>query len=340
MRKNWRTVAGIAVTGVLLWWLVAKSGIDWAESWRHIRTADPFLMVLSGLVATLIFPLRARRWRTILEPSVPGIRFAPLWHATAIGMMANNVLPFRGGEFVRAFVVTREEPRVRFATAFGSLAVDRMFDAIVVLLLLAVAIPADADPRVIAGARVTGIGMVGLLVMLYVLVLYPDRVVRLFHATVSRLLPRAAERGEALLRSFAEGLGALRSATRFAAVFLWALAHWLVNALSYWIAFQAVGIEAPWMAALFVQGAIVLGAAVTPTPGFVGGFEFAAVLGLLAFGVDETLAAGWAVAYHAVSWLPITMLGLFYLARLGLGVREVVAESKDAAERQKDAVAG
>ena len=87
-----------------------------------------------------MFPLRARRWRTILDPVAPKLPLGPLWRSMAIGMMVNNVVPLRAGEFARAFALTREVPAVSFSTALASLVVDRVFDAIVVLLLLAVGV--------------------------------------------------------------------------------------------------------------------------------------------------------------------------------------------------------
>ena len=55
-----------------------------------MRAADRGLLALSVLVVTCTVPLRARRWRTILDPIVPDLPFGPLWRATAIGVMLNN----------------------------------------------------------------------------------------------------------------------------------------------------------------------------------------------------------------------------------------------------------
>src|SRR4051812_12418445 len=102
--------------------------------------------------ATAIFALRARRWRTILEPVAGKLSFGPLWRATAIGMMVNNVVPARAGEIARAFALTREE-RVPFPTSLASLAVDRLFDAVVLLLLAAASL---LDPGLTHVAPVAG----------------------------------------------------------------------------------------------------------------------------------------------------------------------------------------
>ena len=139
MKIDWRGLLGLALSALLLWWTLHDEPLH--EVWRAIASANVPLLLFATVVATCIFPLRARRWRPILDPVAPNLPFGPLWRATAIGMMVNNVVPARAGELARAYALTRETgrnglPAVPFPTAFASLAVDRLFDAVVVLALM------------------------------------------------------------------------------------------------------------------------------------------------------------------------------------------------------------
>jgi hypothetical protein len=243
-------------------------------------------------------------------------------------MMANNVLPARAGEVARAFALTREERRVSFAAALASLAVDRLFDAVVVLLLLFAAL---LDPAFPAGARIYGQtipalarGLIGittvLVVALYVAVAVPDLLQRVWAVVARRLAPRFEQRGARAIAAFVEGLGVLRHPGRFAGVFLWTLAHWLLAVVSLWIGFRAVGIRAPFSAALFLNGLSSVASALPSSPGFFGVFESVAKVSLQLYGVDPTLAISWALGYHVLTFIPITVLGLVYMTRLGLGL--------------------
>src|SRR5690606_21599570 len=136
---------------VLLW--ITLRGVDLGEVWGILRSSDLTLWVLCTITATAIFPLRARRWQAILAPIGGRIPVAPLWHATAIGMMLNNVFPARAGELARAYALSRERPEVRFTAAFASLAVDRLFDGVIVLALMLLA---TLDPRFPADATILG----------------------------------------------------------------------------------------------------------------------------------------------------------------------------------------
>src|SRR5439155_1559043 len=90
--SRWAWLVGLAVTLALLAW--ALHDIDPHELGGHLRRADPLLLLAAVALATLTFPLRTLRWQLILRDA-GGKRFPllPLWHATAIGFMANNLLP-------------------------------------------------------------------------------------------------------------------------------------------------------------------------------------------------------------------------------------------------------
>ena len=334
MRLNWKSALGIALSaGLLVWTLKDESP---AEIWRVISQSNIALLILAAAVATTIFPLRAIRWRIILGPTAPNLPLGPLWRSIAIGMMVNNVYPARLGEIARAYALTRETDRVRLTASVASLAVDRVFDALTLMLLLVSAMLSPAFPKGITmagqpvqrGAALFAAGAVGLLVVLYVIVVFPERLVRLYDATVGRVSPRLA-RGSEIIRAFSGGLGVLRSPTRFAAVFFWALAHWLVNGVAFWLAFKAVGIDVPFSAANFLQGIIAIGVALPSSPGFFGVFEAAAVLGLQVYGVPRGQAVSWAIGFHILSFIPITLFGFYYFARLGLHFKDFKSAPKD-----------
>jgi uncharacterized protein (TIRG00374 family) len=145
----------------------------------------------------------------------------------------------------------------------------------------------------------------------------------MFELFARRVSPAIEQRGRKAVETFVQGLSVLRSPGRFAAVFGWTLAHWLLNALGFWLSFKAVGITAPLSAALFLQAFIALGTAVPALPGFFGVFEYMSVQGLAVYGVGQQQAATWAIGYHLFSFIPITVIGAYYFARLGVNLRDL-----------------
>jgi uncharacterized protein (TIRG00374 family) len=254
MNFGWRGALGILLSVLLL--VFTLRGVDFGDVAEALRASSVPLFLLSAIVGTSIFPLRARRWKTILSPIDEHIGFGPLWRATAIGMMVNNVVPARAGELARAYALTKECPNIPFSASFASLAVDRLFDALVVLSLMLLAMLDASFPRGqdVAGQPVSywvtagGIVAGAVFLAVYLIVFFPARIVSWYQRLARRLVPRLEERGTDVLMKFASGLSVLRSPRRFVAVLGWTTLHWIVNALAWWIACMAVGIDIPFTA--------------------------------------------------------------------------------------------
>lgn len=336
MKFGWKGALGIVVAVVCLYF--AFRNFDWATAWTQAKHANYPLLFLSAAAATGMYPLRARRWRTILDPVAPKLPLGALWRAVAIGQMATNLIP-RAGELVRPYALSREIPAVPFSMSFASVAVDRVFDAIVVLLLLGVAMLSPGLPDTITvmdhtmtiGQLARGFAVLPfvMLIVLYALVFFPDRLIRLFELLARKVSTRLEAKGSEMLRRFAEGLSVLRNPSHFLAVFMWTLAHWLLQPLAFWIGLKAFGIDVPWAATLFVQGVIVAAVAILPSPGFVGVFEGAAGAALGAYGVNATLGVTWAMVFHIISFIPITLIGAYYFVRAGIHMGDVDSATRD-----------
>ena len=339
MKLGWRSALGILLSAGFLY--LAFRGIPLDEVMAQLRRANLGLLVLSAVAATGIFPLRARRWRPILDPIAPNLPFGTLWRPTAIGMMINNVVPARAGELARAFALSRSTPQVPFPAAFGSLAVDRLFDAVVVLLLMfgAMLDPAFPSSASVFGQSMSRIALGGVvfvvvvLLAMYAMIIFPSHVLALFELVARRIAPSLEEKGRVAIVALTKGLSVLRTPRRFASVFAWTVLHWLLNAFAFWIAFKAVGISAPYSAALFLQGIIAIGVAAPQAPGFFGVFELVGKEGLGLYGVAPGAAATWAIGFHFLSFLPITLIGTWYFLRAGLSLGEIATAQQDGAVR-------
>jgi hypothetical protein len=314
----------------LLAWVLQD--VSLREVVAHARSADPVLLLLAVALATATFPLRTIRWRLILrDPEGRGFGWVPLWHATAIGFMANNLLPARAGEVARAYVTRRQLP-VRFTTALGSVGVERVFDALVMVALMAVAIAAPSFPaatlvqgRSLAGLASAAAALFGALLIFALLVVHrPAPWLALLGRVTHRLLPtRVADRLTHWAEGIVDGLAVLKSPGRFAGVVAWSLVVWGVNAAAFAVCFRAFGLAVPLEAALLLQGIIGFGVAVPSTPGFVGVFEAATRVTLAVYAVDPNRAVSYALTYHLTTFLPITLLGLWSLSRLHLRLGEL-----------------
>ena len=142
MKRLVQALAGLAISGAALW--LTLRGKDLGAIADEIRQADyrylaPYLAIL--LIA--IHLARTVRWGILLEP-VAKVPFGRLNAASAVGIMALVVLPFRLGEFARPYLVA-QRPALRVSAALSSVVVERVVDGIFMGLLLVVALLAVPD---------------------------------------------------------------------------------------------------------------------------------------------------------------------------------------------------
>lgn len=285
--------------------------------------ADYWYMVPAIAVLFVALSVRCIRWSVLMRPVAP-IGPVRLFPYAIIGYMANNLLPARAGEVVRAYVLGDREHVSRMGT-FGTIAVERLFDGcvLVIMFLVAGSIVGLDDPKLRIIAVASSALFVAALAGFYVFTLSEERAKRVIHRLL-RLLP---ERFESRAEHMADSLvGSLRSVHDWrsltSVVFLSGIA-WTIEAGAY--AIIGVGFD---LGVGFGYYCLLLAAAnlaiIIPT--FFGGtgpFEWAAKLVLVGAGVDDGLASAYSVIAHAVIFIPTTILGLILLWSFGVSFRRI-----------------
>jgi uncharacterized protein (TIRG00374 family) len=321
--RAWQILAGVVVSAALLF--ISLRGLHLREVWDHVLATRPGPLVACVVMATSTFVLRIFRWQVLLRAE-DGRRLpaTSLWHAIAMGFMANNILPLRVGEVVRTYAAS-QLTGTRFTAVLASIGVERLFDAITVIALLFVGlVTTSLPPAAMAGFNVgrlvtaaSLIAALGLIAAGLVLA-FPLLAERLVRALIPS--ERFANRLIGMIEGVRLGLGVLRSPARVLAVVAWSFAVWGMSVLSFYTAFAAFGIEVDLAGALVMQGIIMFGIALPSTPGYVGAFELPIIAVLALHGVDKGLAAAYALTYHVTTFLPITLLGAWSVARTNLAL--------------------
>ncbi|HVG43867.1 MAG TPA: lysylphosphatidylglycerol synthase transmembrane domain-containing protein [Longimicrobium sp.] len=344
MKGRLKVAASLAVTAFFLW--LALHEVKWAEVWAHLRGANWLYLALSVTVATLSIHVRALRWKSLLAPLGPTVPFQPRVAGTAVGMAANNLIPARVGEFVRALVCGKLA-RLPVSAVFATLVVERVLDGLVTVALLftVMALPGFPSPEKAAGAlnavRFLSLVIAVMGVVVIVLALMPRRSLRMAEAAAGVLPARARQPLLKVFESFVGGLAVLRDPRLLAVSVGWAILQWLFIPLSIWFGCLAFGITEPgYRGALFLQCVINLAVAIPSSPGFFGPLEAAAVYGLGLWGVDESRAASFAIGYHLGGFIIVTLLGLWYVQKLDLSWKELVGTAEKAEAEAGTAPAG
>ncbi len=325
-----RGLLGLVVSLALLYWTLHD--IDTQQVFQYVRGARIDYLLLGMLAATVTLPLRAVRWRHTLRPAERELPYPALFHATAIGIMANNLLPARTGELARAYSI-RTLAHAPFSTAVSSIVIERVFDVIGILVLLAGAVFLGglSPDTAVGGVSLTSI-VLGTLVILSValaalilIVFLPAAGRAVVERLCRRLLPHSiAQRVLGTIDGLLGGLSTLKSPGRSFVVGVWSLVIWALNGLAIWLGLAAFGIDIGWSGPLVLQAVIALGIALPSSPGFFGPFEAAVRIGLAPYGIGADLAVSFAVPFHLVTYfVPVSAIGIWSLMRSRLHLSDL-----------------
>lgn len=337
MTARVRTSLILLLTAGLLVFFLRNA--DLAGVWAEVRRADLGLLALAVGVTLATYLLRSWRWQFLLKP-IGAAPFGTAFRTTVIGFAASFLLPARAGEIIRPYLLARRE-RLSATACFATIVLERLLDLVTVLLLFSAFLLffdpglAVADPRTFAAVRVGAAGaamtsLVGLCV-LALLAGHPERLSRAA-GRLERWLPgRLAAALEGLVARFAEGMGVLRRPAELARALALSVPLWMSIAAGIWLTARAFHITFPYTGSFLVMSLLVVGVAV-PTPGAVGGFHAAFRIAVTAFyAVPEDRAVGAAIVLHAVSFVPVTILGIAFMAheRMSLGNMRRLAAHRD-----------
>ena len=326
---NWRFWAGVLVSVVTLALLVLL--VDRRELWHALRTAN-YLYLAPAIVLYFIGQwFRALRWQYLLSP-IARISTGRLYPVIIIGYMANNVLPARLGELVRAVYLARREPAVTVPASIATLSVERLYDGLTLLAMGAVAAPVLLAAGLFSEAsltyRSTAIAlMVGVVISfaaalaILTALACSRRTVSWFIALTEILPARFRPLASELINGFVSGLGMLNSPGKHAMLFVGSLPIWLAEAGVYLIVAYSFGLEAYfatfWDLAFAVALVTVTSNLITAIPASIGGigaFEVVAQQTLVGLGVGAATAASYSVAVHLLAlWLPVSLAGFALL---------------------------
>lgn len=321
-RMGWVSLLGLLLSAALVIYLALE--LDLPAVAQAVDSAQLGPLLVGTLIYCALFALRGLRWAWLLRPLV----HVPTGLATRgflIGFMANNLLPARLGDLVRAFVLARraEVPR---AASFASVLLERIFDGLVVVGILAaslslVSVTAHLErlEQLTSLAGLMGLAFAGALSVCAGLVWAESSTLGIVQRLTRPFPTIMQERGLRLLTRVASGLHVLRS--RRAAVIVLALSMliWALEVLVYVFVAKALGLEVSVAGLALVMAVLTLGLTAPSAPGFVGVFEALVIPSLALLGVPSEEGAAFALLLHGIHYLPGTALG--GLAAWSLGLR-------------------
>lgn len=318
-RIDRKLLIGAGISIFFLFMLFRK--IDFNQLAQAFKTLHWEYLLLAVVITFISYTLRAVRWHYLLLPQKKA-EPRNLLSATIICYMANNLLPARLGEIIRACVLAEKE-QMETSSVFATLVLDRLCDGFSVLVILVITfftvqLPPGMEKvqsGLVTGGYVTFLLYIAVIIFLFFLKKSTITTLK-FVSLILRPFPDVlSEKIIPLLGSFIAGIRLSSKPGELIAVFassalIWATATWPVDLL-----LRAFDINLPITASMFILVFLVFAVMVPASPGYVGTYHAACMYGLMAFNVSKEQALSVALVMHAVNFFPITILGFYFLWR-------------------------
>ncbi|MEE9282278.1 MAG: lysylphosphatidylglycerol synthase transmembrane domain-containing protein [Myxococcota bacterium] len=301
-----------------------------------LRDLNAWWLVLIVPVYTSAHLVRGVRWQLMIYPVKP-VRWRVTTSIVLVGLMANNLLPARLGELVRAFALRRSE-QLGTAFALTSIVAERIFDGMALLVIFSITALVTPFPEELAGT-LAGVGWAAAAVFLVAFAvvllarLFPRLIERAARRATRWLPDRLGRRAEPIWRSGLAALAFLRADRTVLLFALLTLAIWLIEGGVLWLFTLVFGLDPDPRLAYFTLVLIGFGVALPSAPGYFGVFEAAVVLAFAAFGIAREMALSYALVVHALHFSVVGIGGLVALKVLGMSFGSLRQISRDAGSR-------
>jgi len=296
--------------------------VNFWELWISIKNVNIILILLAVFILVLSNVIRAWRWQILVKP-IKDVSFDPAFSSIMIGYFGNSVLPFRMGEFLRAYVVS-DKTSLTASTAFGTIVIERILDFVglsAVILLIMTVYPLKS----IGGFIIIGVIVLSLTAFIFILLFGGFKSTLLVKIKKSSLLKMGLLRKILLfLKNFLDGATTIRATNKLGVILLYTLIIWIMYYCSTYLATIATGIELEWFGFGVLLISTTLAISVPAAPGYVGTYHAAAVYILTnLFDVGRIDAQAAAIILHAVGTIPIAIIGAWYFLNSSVNIKDI-----------------
>jgi glycosyltransferase 2 family protein len=279
--------------------------VNWHTTWQSIKEADRTDFLFAALINLLSLALKGVRWWIFLRP----VGAPSLWlaiKATFAGAGLNNILVANGGEAARVVFVARAT-HVQSAKILATLALERMFEFVGYIVMLALSVSFLALPPNLARTRpVAWAALAGVTLLMIYLIRRPEATVELAIAPATNWRSRIGN----YFRHFGRTIGGISTGPRFAVSLVLSVGIWALQVWTYSLTARAAHFDIPLVGTVATILAVNLGFALRATPGNVGGFQVLYALTAVGFGMDKDQAIAVALLIQTQQIIPITLIGV------------------------------
>ena len=309
--------------GIFLMYLAFRN-IDVNNLAVIYRQTNPWYLVPLAFLLVLEVFMRGIRWKILLG-SIQKTKVMDTFKLEAIGLAFNNILPLRLGEIIRGVLCARKL-EISLITVFSTILVERIMDIVTLFILVVLAVRFDGY----LGATDLNLYFWLILFVLSVIVLslvFIERIILSDKlAGIFTKFPRFAD----ILKRVALGTKSFQDLKKTLAIIFCGFAQWSVNVFIFYFVAKIFNINE--VIGIFKSIKLVFTTAVAVSvpgmPGYFGNLEFSISKVMSLWGIAEEVGFAYAAYLHLSMYIVVTVLGVFFIYRMGYSLGDLYRQSK------------
>ena len=325
--RIFRFSVGFVFAAVFLWLVVRHLSLE--ELKRAFDSANPGWILAATVAFFVGYAIRIERWRMMLVQDNSRLTWRNCAGPLFASVAANNVLPFRAGDIIRA-VSFNQRLGIAASVSVTTLLMERALDLLLVLCLLGFTLWIfDLNAHLVfeVGSLLLGvIALVLLVILIYPNILRP--LINWIEGVICHFLPQRKERIAKQMRSANALLEHLSKKKLMAQLIGWSALAWIAEGCVFWFAALALPSVSKPLAAWIALTVGTLSTAIPSTPGFIGTFDYLTAQSMAMMGNDLAASVAYAFTVHTLLWFPPTIVGWIYLLLNPISFTETLELSK------------
>jgi uncharacterized protein (TIRG00374 family) len=321
--RYFRLVLGVAITGVSLY--LALRNVSFKDVSTVLANAKASFIGLA-LVSVGVTNLgKAVRWRMLLGRERQSVSLQKSFMAVLAAQALNTVYPARVGDLSRAYVVGGMGPGRIFT--LGTIVLEKLIDMLFYVLLFFILFLLIPLPGWVSQSVSFFVGLALLIFAMLLLVVYRlEWISRLLGKLTRRFPEKVENRAQNWIISVLSSLVILKRRRDLAQILLWSALVWSAAVLTNHLTLLALDMQLPLTVPLLVLIALQISLSLPSVPGNIGVFEYLCILSLTFFGISQSPALSYGILLHLVVLLPQTLIGLLFVAILGMDSRSELSD--------------
>jgi uncharacterized protein (TIRG00374 family) len=323
-RKHFlKILFGIALSIILVYLTLRQ--VDFKKSLEFIKNANYFVLIPGVLLYAFTYVLRGIRYYFVVLPlkKTPVLANFPY---TIIGAFANNLIPLRLGELIRA-KITGERFSVSRSSMLATIVVEKMFDVIMfIVFFFAIALFMSFPHFIEKSFYMLASLLIICFVVLYLMLTHEKKAFNILAKIPIPAMITSLITG--FINKFNGGLVILRKPYVLTMTFIMSAVIWIIEVIFLVIVACACGVHLSFLGAIFTVIVIGMGAIIPTAPGYFGAFELMGVLALSTIGVNKDAAFACIATYHFLQLIVIFSLGIFCVIKTKLSFADLFKFTK------------